>query len=106
MSKQTHKGSRQEEKLKVISLVEGPVAHMMPKGIGKLVALSSKVSGYLPITPGYATDEIGIDNVKELMATDNLISFESFCSKGAIDAAHSHSDYHSVAYQKQGRVKM
>ena len=40
------------------------------------------------------------------MATDNLISFVSFRSKGAIDAAHSHPDHHSVAYQKQGRVKM
>ena len=40
------------------------------------------------------------------MAIDNLISFVSFRSKGAIDAAHSHPDHHSVAYQKQGRVKM
>jgi quercetin dioxygenase-like cupin family protein len=40
------------------------------------------------------------------MATDNLISFVSFRSKGAIDAAHSHPDHYSVAYQKQGRVKM
>ena len=39
------------------------------------------------------------------MATDNLISFVSFRSKGAIDAAHSHPDHYSVAYQKQGRVK-
>jgi quercetin dioxygenase-like cupin family protein len=70
------------------------------------VVHSSKISGYLPITPSYATDEIGVDNVKVLMATDNLISFESFRSKGAIDAAHSHPDHHSVAYQKQGRVKM
>ena len=67
---------------------------------------ASKISGYLPITPSYAKDEIGVDNVKVLMATDNLISFESFRSKGAIDAAHSHPDHHSVAYQKQGRVKM
>jgi quercetin dioxygenase-like cupin family protein len=106
MSKQTHKGSRQEEKLKIISSVKGPVAYMMPEDIGKLVVHSSKISGYLPITPSYATDEIGVDNVKVLMATDNLISFESFRSKGAIDAAHSHPDHHSVAYQKQGRVKM
>ena len=39
MSKQTHKGSRQEEKLKIISSVKGPVAHMMPEDIGKLVVL-------------------------------------------------------------------
>ena len=67
---------------------------------------SSKISGYLPITPSYAKDELDVDNVKVLMATDNLISFVSFRSKGAIDAAHSHPDHHSVAYQKQGRVKM
>ena len=106
MSKQTHKGSRQEEKLKIISSVKGPVAHMMPEDIGQLVVHASKISGYLPITPSYATDEIGVDNVKVLMATDNLISFESFRSKGAIDAAHSHPDHHSVAYQKQWRVKI
>ena len=67
---------------------------------------SSKISGYLPITPSYAKDEIDVDNVKVQMVTDNLINFESFRSKGAIDAAHSHPDHHSVAYQKQGRVKM
>ena len=100
------KGSRQEEKLKIISSVKGPVAYMMPGDIGKLVVRSSKISGYLPITPSYATDEIGVDNIKVLMATDNLIKFESFRAKGAIDVAHSHPDHHSVAYQKQGRVKM
>ena len=78
----------------------------MPEDIGKPVVHSSKISGYLSITPSYATDEIDVDNVKVLMATDNLISFESFRSKGAIDAAHSHPNHHSVAYQKQGRVKM
>ena len=45
------KGSRQEEKLKIISSVKGPVAYMMPDDIGKLVVRSSKISGYLPITP-------------------------------------------------------
>ena len=62
------------------------------------------VLGYL--LHNYAKDEIGVDNVKVLMATDNLIKFESFRAKGAIDVAHSHPDHHSVAYQKQGRVKM
>ena len=47
-----------------------------------------------------------MDNVKVLMATENLIKFESFNAKGAIDVAHSHPDHHSVAYQKQGWVKM
>ena len=84
------KGSRQEERLKIISSVKGPVAYMMPDDIGKLVVRSSKISGYLPITPSYAADEIGVDNVKVLMATDNLIKFESFRAKGAIDVAHSH----------------
>ena len=100
------KGSRQLERMKIISSVKGPVAYMMPKDIGKLVVRSSQISGYVPITPSYAKDEIGVDNVKVLMATDNLIKFESFRAKGAIDAAHSHPDHHSVAYQKQGRVKM
>ena len=79
---------------------------MVERKLPKLVVNSSKISGYLPITPSYATDEIGVDNVKVLIATDNLISFELFRSKGAIDAAHSHPDHHSVAYQKQGRVRM
>ena len=100
------KGSRQLERMKIISSVKGPVAYMMPKDIGKLVVRSSQISGYVPITPSYAKDEIGVDNVKVLMAADNLIKFESFRAKGAIDAAHSHPDHHSVAYQKQGRVKM
>ena len=40
------------------------------------------------------------------MATEYLISFVSFRLLGAIVAAHSHPDHHSIAYQKQGRVKM
>ena len=62
ISEQIHKGSRQEEKLKIISSVKGPVAHMMLEDIGKLVVHSSKISGYLPITPSYAKDEIDVDN--------------------------------------------
>ena len=100
------KVSRQEERLKIITSVKGPVAYMVPEDTGKLVVRSSKISGYLPITPNYARGEIGGDNVKVLMATENLIKFESFRAKGAIDVAHSHPDHHSVAYQKQGRVKM
>ena len=103
---QKTKHSRKEERSKIISSVKGPVAFMRPEDIGSLVVRSSMISGYLPITPNYATDEIGVDAIKVLMATDNLISFESFRPKGAIDAAHSHSDHHSIAYQKQGRVKM
>ena len=106
MKKQTNKNSRVEERAKVISSVKGPVAFMMPEDIGKFVVRSSKISGYLPITPNYANDEVGVDSIKVLMATDNLITFESFRRKGAIDTAHSHPDHHSVAYQKQGRVRM
>ena len=79
---------------------------MRPEDIGSVVVRSSMISGYLPINPSYATNEFGVDSIKVLMATYNLISFESFRPKGAIDAAHSHPDHHSIAYQKQGRVKM
>ena len=98
--------SRLNGRLKVISSVKAPVAFMMPEDIGKLVVRSSAISGYLPITPSYAADEVGVDSIKVLMATDQLITFESFRSKGAIDTAHSHADHHSVVYQKHGRVKM
>ena len=101
-----NKHSSIEERSKIISSVKGPVAFMRPEDIGSVVVRSSTISGYLPITPNYATDEDGVDSIKVLMATENLISFESFRPKGAIDAAHSHPDHHSIAYQKQGRVKM
>ena len=64
------------------------------------------ISGYLPITLSHATDEVGVGSIKVPMATDILVSFESFRPKGAIDAPHSHTDHHSIAYQKQGRVEM
>ena len=70
--------SRLNERLKVISSVKAPVAFMMPEDIGKLVVRSSAISGYLPITPSYATNEVGVDSIKVLMATDQLITFESF----------------------------
>ncbi|MBM09995.1 MAG: hypothetical protein CMF69_10560 [Magnetovibrio sp.] len=101
-----NKHSRIENRTKIISTVKGPVAYMRSEDIGSVVVRSSMISGYLPITPSYATDETGVDSIKVLMATDNLISFESFRPKGAIDAAHSHPDHHSIAYQKRGRVKM
>ena len=104
--KNKDKHSRLNDRLKVISSVKAPVAFMMPDAIGKLIVRSSAISDYLPITPNYATDELGIDSIKVLMATDQLITFESFRPKGAIDIAHSHPDHHSVVYQKQGRVKM
>ena len=81
--KDTH--SRLNERLKVISSVKAPVAFMMPEDIGKLIVRSSAISDYLPITPNYATDEVGVDSIKVLMATDQLITFESFRPKGAVD---------------------
>ena len=101
-----NKHSRIAERKKIISTVKGPVAFMRPEDIGNVVVRSSSISGYLPITPSYATNEVGVDSIKVLMATDSLICFESFRPQGAIDAAHSHPDHHSIAYQKQGRVKM
>ena len=103
---QRNNHSRVAEHSKILSSVKGPVAFMRPEDIGNVVVRSFMISGYLPITPSYATDEVGVDSIKVLMATDNLISFESFRPKGAIDAPHSHPDHHSIAYQKQGRVKM
>ena len=64
------KVSRQEERLKIITSVKGPVAYMVPEDIGKLVVRSSKISGYLPITPSYARGEIGVDNVCLLYTSD------------------------------------
>ena len=95
------KGSRQLERMKIISSVKGPVAYMMPKDIGKLVVRSSQISGYVPITPSYAKDEIGVDNVKVLMATDNLIKFESFRAKGELEAAHSNLNNTQLPIKKQ-----
>ena len=103
---QKDKHSRMEERSKIISSVKGPVAFMRPEDVVSVVVRSSMISGYLPITPSCASDEVGVDSIKLLMATDNLISFESFRPKGAIDAAHSHPDHHSIAFQKHGRVKM
>jgi len=104
--KKSDKYSRLNARLNIISSVKAPVAFMMPEAIGKLVVRSSVISDYLPITPNYATDEVDVDFIKVLMATDQLITFESFRPKGAIDTAHSHPDHHSVVYQKRGRVEM
>ena len=106
MKDQKNKHSRIEKLSKIVSSVKGPVAFMRPEDVGSVVVRSSMIPGYLPIAPSYAANEIGVDSIKVLMATDNLISFESFRPKGAVDAAHSHPDHHSIAYQKQGRVKM
>ena len=58
------------------------------------------------LVPDYSQDEDGVDSVKVLMATPNLIMFEAFRPAGEIDRMHMHKDHHSVAYQKEGKVRM
>ena len=89
----------------MVSAVAGPVAFMHPDDIGKLFVPGSKRAG-TQLQPNYSTQEDGVDSVKVLMATDTIITFESFRPKGAIDTAHQHPDHHSVVYQKQGRTRM
>ena len=96
---------RKARRLSVISAVSGPVAFMHPDDIGKLFVPGSKRVG-TQLQPNYSTQEDGVDSVKVLMATDTIITFESFRAKGAIDTAHQHSDHHSVVYQKHGRTRM
>lgn len=82
-----------------------PVAFMHPEDVLQLFVPSSK---RVPVTlvPEYSSDEDGVDSVKVLMATPNLIVFEAFRPKGAIDRMHIHPDHESIGYQKQGRVRM
>lgn len=96
---------RKTKRLSVVSAVAGPVAFMHPDDIGKLFVPGSKRAG-TQLQPNYSTQEDGVDSVKVLMATDTIITFESFRPKGAIDTAHQHPDHHSVVYQKQGRTRM
>lgn len=96
---------RKIKRLSVVSAVAGPVAFMHPDDIGKLFVPGSKRTG-AQLQPNYSTQEDGVDSVKVLMATDMIITFESFRPKGAIDTAHQHADHHSVVYQKQGRTRM
>lgn len=95
--------SRPKKSTKATSIQ--PVAFMDDRDIGKLVVPGSQREG-LKLQPNYAIEEDGVDTVKVLMATDNLICFEAFRPKGAIDTAHRHPDHHSMVYQKQGRVRM
>lgn len=97
--------SRKAKRLSIVSDVTGPVAFMHPDDVGKLVVPGSKRSG-TRLKPNYSSGEDGVDTVKVLMATDTVITFESFRPKGAIDTAHQHPDHHSVVYQKQGRTRM
>ena len=79
---------------------------MKPADVGKVVVHASQIPAYLPITPNYAKEEAGVDSIKVLMATDNMVSFEAFRPKVGSDVVHSHRDHYSVAYQKRGRVEM
>jgi quercetin dioxygenase-like cupin family protein len=81
------------------------VAFMHPEDVGRLFVPSSRRDP-LPLVPDYSMDEDGVDMVKVLMATPDLIVFEAFRPKGAVDRRHMHPDHHSVAYQKRGRVRM
>jgi len=83
----------------------GPVCYMHPDDIGKLHVPGSTRAGET-IRPDYAMAQDGVDTLKVLMVTDNMVMFESFRSKGAIDTAHLHPDHHSTVYQKKGRVRM
>jgi quercetin dioxygenase-like cupin family protein len=78
---------------------------MHPDDIGKLHVQGSMRAGET-IRPDYAQAQDGVDTLKVLMVTDNMVMFESFRSKGAIDTAHLHPDHHSTVYQKKGRVRM
>lgn len=96
---------RKRRREAVVTSINGPVAFMHPGDVGRLVVKASRRRG-ARLRPNYATGEDGVDIVKVLMATDNLITFEAFRPKGAIDTAHQHPDHHSMVYQKQGRVRM
>ena len=81
------------------------VAFMDSTDIGQLFVPSSKRE-MRQLVPDYSQDEDGVDRVKVLMATPNLIVFEAFRPSGETDRMHMHKDHHSVAYQKEGRVRM
>ena len=93
------------EQARRLPVSSGPVCFMHPDDIGKLYVPGSIRDGRT-IRPDYAQVQDGVDALKVLMATDNLIMFESFRSKGAVDTAHLHPDHHSMVYQKKGRVRM
>ena len=81
------------------------VAFMDSMDIGQLFVPGSKRE-MSALVPDYSQDEDGVDSVKVLMATPNLIMFEAFRPAGKIDRMHMHKDHHSVAYQKEGKVRM
>ena len=87
------------------TVIADMVAFMHPDDWDQLFVPSSTRES-MPLVPNYSLNEDGVDSVKVLMATPNLIVFEAFRPKGAVDRMHMHVDHHSVAYQKMGRVRM
>ena len=87
------------------TVIADMVAVMHPDDCDQLFVPSSTRES-MPLVPNYSLNEDGVDSVKVLMATPNLIVFEAFRPKGAVDRTHMHVDHHSVAYQKMGRVRM
>ena len=87
------------------TVIADMVAFMHPDDCDQLFVPSSTRES-MPLVPNYSLNEDGVDSVKVLMATPNLIVFEAFRPKGAVDRTHMHVDHHSVAYQKMGRVRM
>ena len=85
--------------------IANAIAFMNTEECGQLFVPSSTRES-MPLVPNYSLDEDGVDSVKVLMATPNLIVFEAFRPKGAIDRMHMHADHHAVVYQKMGRVRM
>ena len=85
--------------------IANAIAFIHPEDCDQLFVPSSTRESR-PLVPNYSLNEDGVDSVKVLMATPNLIVFEAFRPKGAVDRMHMHVDHHSVAYQKMGRVRM
>ena len=67
------------------------VAFMDSIDIGRLFVPGSKRE-MSALVPDYSQDEDGVDSVKVLMATPNLIMFEAFRPAGKIDRMHMHKD--------------
>ncbi len=85
--------------------VSGQVAYMHPDDVGKWHVSGPRRTA-MTIVPNYARGQDGVDTIKVLFASDNVIVFESFRQKGMRDTAHIHTDHYAIVYQKKGRVQM
>jgi quercetin dioxygenase-like cupin family protein len=85
--------------------INAAVAFMHPEDVEKLFVPSSRREA-VTLVPEYSRDEDGVDTVKVLMATPQIILFEASRPKGAVDRMHVHPDHESIGYQKKGRVRM